>query len=209
MGSLRERDPTRPFGRLDSRLECPPGPRACPRHTHPTASPRPHRPRGKRIARWAILVVTVPFEASPALGRGGRCLERGPSSPPSFPSALALGRCQRLAPTPGGSLIPLRGTALPSEEWPNPAAGKARDRTSKSSPVTGLAPPRPGPLSSCSRSAGCRPSAPVPLDAPPPWTGEEDQPAGAGVAAGWTPLGSLGRSPRPDPAGAGCGLPRA
>ena len=75
---------------------------------------------------------------------------KGPSSPPSFPSALALGRCPQLAPTPGGSLIPLRGKALPSEEWPNPAAGKARARTSKSSPVTGLAPPRPGPLSSCS-----------------------------------------------------------
>lgn len=66
-----------------------------------------------------------------------------------------------------------------------------------------------GPSPRAPRSAGCRPSAPVPLDAPPPWTGEEDQPAGAGVAAGWTPLGSLGRSPRPDPARAGCGLPRA
>ena len=75
-----------------------------------------------------------------------------------------------LCPHPGGSLIPRCGTRSPRQDVRPPARARHAKRS----------------LSCLARLAVVSFSAPqsgfVPLDAPPPWTGEDGKPAGAGCA---------------------------
>lgn len=203
--SARSRKPVpalAPAGRSARHLACRPPPRRTPATTAPPPRALPARPQ-KRLALRASLVVL----ALDADSRRRREMPRsGPCSPRHSPVLAHLGDALGSPPRRNRSLISAPRKSARVGDGRNPAAGNARASPSASAPCHGPCPPRPGPLGRAPGRLDTARALPAPLDAAPPWTGEDGQPAGGGCGpraerppARWAARG------RPDPAGAGCG----